>query len=272
MAATMAATAAQPRPAARTVYPVLATAAALAVIASGCGDDDPDPTPPAPPPSVEGSAGAHPPAAEPVRTPGGEFPDTVQEYAETAVAAWAAPDLLRFAELATPTVQDEIIELPDPPNPDWTFIECEEKVTSSECSFHNLDGDHLVLSVAHYRLGEPEAVLRAEYDKMAYPDEPAGYVEAFITGWLTGNPARMERLAVPTAAEIFHQLGVDPTEPAYEHPEYDLGEPDDSTMAILVTLAGADTEPVEIELQVNLSLLGDTLAIRQAELTSGTGA
>jgi hypothetical protein len=260
----MAATAAQPRPAARTVYPVLAPAPAFAVIARGGGRDGDDPDPEPPPSPIEGSAAVDAPAVEPVRTPDGEFPDTVQEYSQAAVAAWAAPDLLRFAELATVTVQDAIIELPDPPNPDWAFIECGAKVTSSECSFYNRDGDHLVLSVAHWRLGEPEAVLRASYDKISFPDDPAAYAEAFITAWLSGNAARMAQLAVPAAAEIFHPTDVDLTEA-----EYDLAEPDGQTRMVLVSLTGEEAEPVEVELEINLSLLGDTLAIRQAELLTG---
>jgi hypothetical protein len=224
----------------------------LAVVAvlAGCGgggDDLPSPTPP-----VEtGSPSLAPVDASP------EFPMTPQDYAQVTVAAWAAPDPIRLAELTAPDVHEQIIELPGPPDPDWTFIECTEDHDGSECSFYNAAGDELVLTVDHQLLGGPRATTAARFEVTGYPDEIVAYVEAFVAAWHAGNLARMHNLAVAAVTDVFAELTPSPAAPA----EYEVGETVDALTEVVVTLAGQD-----VSTRVSTSLLGEPHAIRAAEL------
>ena len=175
----MAATAARVCPATPPATPVLATAALLLVTAAGCGE------PGAPPVS-----GSTPPTTAPSPASGpmgggspGEFPISVPEYAHAAVAAWAAPDLLRLADLTTTEVHDRIIDLPGPPDQDWAFVQCDDQTTWWACSFYNTEGDYLVLTLDDERLGEPRAVVDLDFEPTAYPAAARAYAEAFVTAW-----------------------------------------------------------------------------------------
>jgi hypothetical protein len=229
------------------------SATVLALILAGCtreSGETPDGTP-----SPTGAT-VTPGVDEVGATPGEDgFPAEAQEYAEAAVAAWAAPDLIRLDELTTAAVHDEIIELPGPPDLAWTFIRCEDTVSASVCSFHNTDGDYLVLEVDHGLLTEASAVVEAEFQITAYPDEVQEYVEAFVAAWQEGNPPRMNNLATADAAAVLQQL---PPAPVID---YQTADPDDQLTTVVVILAGA-----EVETRVSNGLLGEPLAIRQAVL------
>jgi hypothetical protein len=190
-----------------------------------------------------------------------QFPVTPQDYAEVTVAAWAAPDLIRLAELTTPAVHDQIIELPGPPNLRWTFIRCEDGTGSSDCSFYNTDGDQLVLTVDHELLGGPGATIATGFEVTSYPDEAMAYLEAFVAAWHAGNLARMHNLAVAAAVEAFVELAPR-VEPAAA--EYEVGETNDGLVDVAVTVAGQ-----LVTTQISDALLGEQHAIRTAALDAG---
>lgn len=235
---------------------VLVVPFAILVI-SGCGGggNGPDPEPGAPTESAT-------PTMDRIGL-AQDFPDTPQEYAEVTVGAWAAPDLIRLAELATPEVHTEIVEMPGPPNLSWTFVACaeDEPTGRSDCSFYNVDGDYLVLTIEHELLGEERAATGVEFEAISYPDDEVVYVETFVTAWQTGNQARMRALAVADAVEAYAELP--PADPTTEV-EYKTGESTETETEVLVTIDGSD--PAEVTFSVNVTLLGEAQAIRGATL------
>jgi hypothetical protein len=198
-----------------------------------------------------------------------DFPDTPQEYAEVTVGAWAAPDLIRLADLATPEVHSEIVEMPGPPNLDWTFVACaDDEVTGrSDCAFYNADGDYLVLTIEHQLLGGERAATGMEFETTSYPDDEVAYVETFVAAWQAGNQARMRALAVADAVEAYAALP--PPEQTTEV-KYEIGESTDSEAEVLVTIDGGG-DPAEVTFSVNTTLLGEAQAIRGATLDLDLG-
>jgi hypothetical protein len=185
------------------------------------------------------------------------FPTTARDYAELTVAAWAAPELFRLAELATPAVQREILALPGPPNRSWTSIDCQPAQAASQCGFYNDDGDQLIVTIAHELLGQAGAATEVAFDTTRYPGDPTGYVAEFVTAWQAGNRARMGNLAVPEVVAAFTQLPAG--DPAGDEVEYAVGERTDAITTVVVTVAGT-----EVMTRVNRSLLGQPRAIRAA--------
>lgn len=221
-------------------------AAGLAGCEPGGGGPEPSPGP---------SPGTHSPG------PTGTAPATAQSYAEAAVAAWAAPDLLRLRDLATPEVRRILIELPGPPDPHWTLVGCEPVDRHSECAFYNRAGDWLVVTVDHARLADRAAVTGARFDATGYPDDPVAYLTALVGAWQQGNPARMRQLAVPAAVDVF--TGVAPPGSAPDRVDYRVAEQTGTAVTVVVTVT--DREPAtEIVTTVRTSSLGGPQAVRAA--------
>lgn len=131
------------------------------------------------------------------------YPDTPRAYAEAVMAAWTGGDLTRLGELTTAQVHDQLIQIPGPPSPDWTFIECD---TGHYCSFYNGDGDFLILLIPAASIGDPHAAAQVSYNVTSYPDDAVDYTREFIGAWQNGNLARMHQLAAPEAVEVFQQI------------------------------------------------------------------
>lgn len=134
---------------------------------------------------------------------GPSYPDSPQAYAEAVVSAWTDGDLARLAELTKAQVHEQLIQIPGPPAPDWTFIECD---TGHYCSFYNGDGDLLILLIPAASVGGPHATAQASYNVTSYPDDPVEYTQEFIGAWHNGNVARMHLLAAPDAVEVFAEI------------------------------------------------------------------
>ncbi len=131
------------------------------------------------------------------------YPDTAQAYAEAVVAAWTDGDLARLGELTVAQVHEQLIQIPGPPSPDWTFIECD---TGHYCSFYNGDGDFLILLIPAASVGDPHATAQVSYNITFYPDDAIDYAREFIKAWQNGNVARMHLLAAPEAVEVFAEI------------------------------------------------------------------
>ncbi|HLU45900.1 MAG TPA: hypothetical protein VKZ67_12930 [Natronosporangium sp.] len=190
-------------------------------------------------------------------------PATAQAYAEAAVAAWAAPDLLRLRDLATPEVRQALIELPGPPDPHWTLVACEETSQHSECAFYNRAGDWLVITVDHDRLSDRAAVTEARFTATSYPDDPVDYVTALVTAWQQGNLARMQRLAVPAVVDVF--TGVAPPGAVPDQTAYRVTQQTGTAVTVTVTVTGPE-HTTEITTTVRASSLGQAQAVRAATL------
>ena len=220
---------------------------ALVVALAGCepgNHPEPAPTPPA---TSAPASTTTPPAL-----------DTAQTYAEATVAAWAAPDLLRLRDLATPQVRQSLIELPGPPDPHWTLAGCDESETHSDCAFYNRNGDWLVLTIDHERLTDRAATTGVDFQVTAYPEEPIEYVTALVDAWRQGNQARMQQLAVPAVVTVFTELAPPGSVP--DNIDYQLA---DQTGTALTVVVMVDGHPVSTT--VRTSSLGQPQAIRAAQ-------
>ncbi|QSB15577.1 hypothetical protein JQS43_04290 [Natronosporangium hydrolyticum] len=256
----------------------LGVGAVLLLIAAGCtGDGSGDAT----------ATTAATPSPSPVDlvTDDPHYPAEAQEYAELTVAAWAAPDLYRLGELATNNVQQELLELPGPPQRGWRLIDCapDEPAATTECAFYNLDGDQLWLTVEAEQLGDAQAVTGGGFDPIAFPDEPLAYVAAYVEAWQAGNQARMQALGADAVATTFGDL------PPVGDPSYRLAESTNAFTTVVIDFdpaatddeadrspgsdpspgpdrsPDADPTPVVVTVSVNPSLLGEAAALRAAE-------
>lgn len=233
---------------------VLASALLLVVSLTGCSADDGDDND-RDPPGPDASAAATP-QVDPVGSQDEvAYPATVAEYAEATVAAWAAPDLIRLADLTTDDVHARIVEFPGPPDLEWTFIHCQEDAVPAVCTFHNADGDHLWLTVAPELLAQPYAVVAVELEVTPYAEDPREYVEAFVTAWQLGNPPRMDNLAITEAADTLRRL------PPEAEADYRVRNAGRDLVTVVIVLA-----EVEIVTRLTAALLGEPEAIRTARI------
>ncbi|MPZ29165.1 MAG: hypothetical protein GEV12_22920 [Micromonosporaceae bacterium] len=250
---------------------LVAVSVLAALGTAGCGNRGDDPEPPAtatPPPT-----GSPTPRTDPAGTATDEeFPSDPQEYAERAVAAWAAPDPVRLAELTTVEVHQQIVDLPGPPDLTWRFIRCQADpdagptpgptlsptlgTGSSDCAFYNLDGDRLVLTVEHPLLGQPRAATAMSFEVTSYPDQALAYLEEFVAAWQDDNLGRMRNLAAPAALDVYQPI------PPPAEVDYQAGEPTDTVVEVVVTFPAG-----EVTTEISTALLGEPQAIRTAELT-----
>jgi hypothetical protein len=86
------------------------------------------------------------------------YPIASREYAEAVIAAWKTKNLSKLVDLTTPQVQEQLIEIPGPPNMNWTYVRSDGAMGSTYCSFINADGDKLTLRVTNEKLGHAHAV------------------------------------------------------------------------------------------------------------------
>lgn len=233
------------------VTATLVSAAMATTSLSSCGGDGDDDDPPEPDATPSATLGVD--RVDTQEEPA--YPATVAEYAEATVAAWAAPDLIRLAELTAGDVHTRIVEFPGPPDPDWAIIGCHEEAVPAVCTFHNADGDQLWLTVDPELLAQAYAVVEAELEVTPYPTDPRKYVEVFVAAWRAGNPPRMDNLAITAAADVLRQL---PPEPEVE---YRVRNADQDQITVVIVLAD-----VEVRTTLTAALLGQPEAIRTAEI------
>jgi hypothetical protein len=243
--------------------------ALLAIAAAGCGADEPTEvaTTTAPP----GSAGLGDGPGDPSATsdPGngngngngngdgngdgqltGDYPDAAREYAEAVIAAWHAADLDRLADLTTPMVHEQILQIPGPPSATWSWIQCDN---IAYCSFYNDDGDYLVLQTPTDQLGQPGAAVQVIFNSTTYPQDHQDYLAEFVAAWRNGNTARMQSLALPEVVEVYQQI---PPAPVTEYVPTAGGG---GLAVVLVRTVNGD-----ISTHIGTTLLGGPQAIRLA--------
>src|SRR5262245_8121283 len=116
---------------------VLTLAAAIALLPAGCrkrGVNSDNPGGQAVGSSPSATTASTAPAATPATA---EFPKTARAYAESVLAAWKQHQLEWLGDLTTPPVQEQIIEIPGPPNQSWTYHTCNSGAGSTFCEFFN---------------------------------------------------------------------------------------------------------------------------------------
>jgi hypothetical protein len=226
------------------------------IAASGCGptDDDPPPGQPAgglgaaPAPTTVASPGDQ--GGQPAAPPPPSYPDTARAYAEAIVDAWVTPDLSRLADLTNAQVNDQLLQIPGPPSPDWTFIVCDQ---GHYCSFYNGNGDLLTLLIPAASVGAAQAAAQVSYNETTYPTDAVDYVREFVGAWQNGNVARMHKLALPEVVEVFD--GITPAAVS----AYGSFHVAHSLLGVMITGVG-----YEVEVHVRMMFLGHPQAIAVA--------
>jgi hypothetical protein len=116
------------------------------------GEQSPTPAPAASP--GPGKAGSPAPAP---------YPGQARDYAEAVIAAWKAKDRPRLADLSSAQIQEQLMEIPGPPNMTWTYVMCDGAMGSSYCQFSNADGHKLTVRVINEKVGQAHAVTEVRY-------------------------------------------------------------------------------------------------------------
>jgi hypothetical protein len=139
--------------------------------------------------STDGSGGGGAPQ------PG--YPTTARAYAEAALAAYAAGQSTRLADLTTDDVHEQLLELPGKLKTDWLYLTCDGVSGASYCKLRNGDGDVITLKVSSQRLGGPDAATEVRANLTTYPTDGRAYAREFVLAWLGRNTPRMRVLGNP---------------------------------------------------------------------------
>ena len=171
---------------------------------TGCGTvQGGTPNPPLSSSGVEGLGSSPGPDATtppPTTSAAPTYPGTARAYAEAVLTAWRLKQQTRLAELTTAEVEEQIIEVPGPPNQQWVYQNCDGAAGSSYCGFVNVDGDVITLRISNQLLGKPDATTEVKLDLTVYAPKATDYVKAFVEAWRNGNTRRM--LALSSQAEV----------------------------------------------------------------------
>jgi hypothetical protein len=200
-------------------------ALAVGMATAACGPDLATDTTPTPVASVATADGAtsfgalpEPSAAAPVPGPtdvSPTYPDTAEAYAKAVLMAWTQDQLSTLGSLTTPEVKQEILDVLQSVNDEWTYLRCDGTAGSSYCSFTNADGDVLTLRISHSLLAKAHAAIEVRLDRTEYPSDGVAYVKEFVGAWQFGNTARMLKLSTPG---VVAQVKTPPVSPTYPNP------------------------------------------------------
>jgi hypothetical protein len=230
---------------------LLALAILMLVITTGaaCGRGTPNSASTPPAPGQEGFGSGPPPTATtrpPTTTKPPSYPTTARKYAEAVLAAWVQHRTERLANLTTAEVQEQVMEIPGPPDPNWTFVKCDGAAGSSYCRYHNKDGDAVTLRITNSLLGKAHAAVAVTFDATTFPDNGLDYVEAFIEAWRLANIPRMNALAKPEVV-TYVRVGPAPESPVYAEIGGGGG---------LLQIAVTNTDGFHLQLDIGTTLLG----------------
>lgn len=128
------------------------------------------------------------------------YPATARAYAEAILTAWRLKQQSRLADLTTAQVEEQIIEIPGPPNQQWVYQTCDGAAGSSYCAFVNVEGDVITLRISNQFLGKPDAATEVKLDLTVYAPKATDYVKSFVEAWRNGNTRRM--LALSSQGEV----------------------------------------------------------------------
>ncbi len=128
---------------------------------------------------------------------------TARVYSEWVLAAREQKQIEWLGDLTTPEVQEQIIEIPGPPNQDWTYQLCDGAAGSTYCAFINSDGDVMTLRITNALLGKAHAAVEVKLDPTVYSSDVIEYVKSFVEAWRNANTKRMLALSNQTEVDFF---------------------------------------------------------------------
>jgi hypothetical protein len=143
-----------------------------ALLLTGCaGQDQPSAAPTAvtnlgdqtPSPFVSPSPSPTKASPKPSSPAPAGYPAAAKAYAEAVLAAWKAKNWPRAADLTSAQIEEQLMEIPGPPNMTWTFVMCDGAMGSSYCQFTNAEGHNVTVRVTNEKLGQAHAVSEVKY-------------------------------------------------------------------------------------------------------------
>src|SRR5262245_44911904 len=164
--------------------------AAIAVLAASACAKGAEPGSSTPPTTTPTAILDSPTTVETTAAPAPSYPSTARAYAEAILAAWTGDKTDRLGQLTTPTVQDQILEIPGPIDEHWHYSRCEGAAGSSYCIFHNNPGDMIRIRITNELLKQAHAAVEVVFDPVTFPSDPVLYVKEFIAAWQDGNTYR----------------------------------------------------------------------------------
>ena len=113
-------------------------------------------------------------AASPTSADTSGFPDSQQAYTSLAVRAWGVGDRARAGQYATAAAVRQLFREVDEGGPGWSLTGCDNAGPRPACTFSDPgQGQRLVLFYDSARLGQPRAILEAEF----IADDPTAPVQ-----------------------------------------------------------------------------------------------
>jgi hypothetical protein len=159
-----------------------------------------------------GTAAPTRPASTP--PPAATYPNSAEDYAKAAVAAWSGRDLTRLDQLE---VQDGELHTLYHCNGcydiHFTLVNCEGAAGSSYCLFFNNVGDSLRLRLVNQFLGQPRAIGNGSiWEPIMFPSDNKAYAQEALDAWQAGNDNRLKLLIAnpPMTSVAITALGADP--------------------------------------------------------------
>ena len=125
------------------------------------------------------------------------------------MAAWAASNLTRLAQLTTPQVDEQFLEIPGKLKTDWIYVRCDGAAGSNYCTLRNSDGDQVLLRVLSQYLGAAHAVVQLTASLTVYPANGEQYAREFVLENRAGAPmllAQRRNLAAHSIEQVGEKL------------------------------------------------------------------
>jgi hypothetical protein len=198
---------------ARNVLAAVPVAAVLALTVAACSKkpDTPSGTNSSQSPGVVFGAS---PSTSQTGTPGStgapattspSYPKDARSYGFAILKAWANLDYNRLSQLGVQAMVQQIRDSTNGqgnPNSQWTYKTCQPGDVNghTDCIYHNVHGDKVVVTLNNSQLGFPTAGLAALLERTTYPDDPGSYVGEMLLAVADGNTERVVRLSNATVA------------------------------------------------------------------------
>ncbi len=190
---------------------LLAIACAAALTACGGGGPSPSGT------TGPGTANSGPPGVA-TRTGGVPqqltYPNTAEDYAKVAVAAWAARDLERLDQLeVSDGALHKLYACNGCYDTAFTLVGCSGAAGSTGCTFYNKVGDSLILMLSNPAIGQARAIGTGSiWNPITFPSATRAYAQEALDAWPVGNDNRLALLtSKPFTSAQISALGADRT-------------------------------------------------------------
>lgn len=214
-----------PRPRRRRGLVLTVAATAALALLGACSSGSPtgsgqlgSQTPPVTSPSGTGGTGTNTPAGGPTVTP--STPSTPathtypSDYPLAVLTAWGARDHAYLALLTSTSAANLMFGWGNI-NTHWTYATSEGAAGSDYTSYFNNGGDYITIRTANPMTSQHQwhAATIQTWDQMKFPAGPTDYAKELVSGWMTGNRARMDYLG--TSALTIQLQGMTPPGPSY---------------------------------------------------------